>query len=264
MHVEPVLYDHVQAMVAIALAEGQPVEAVRLTEWLPKRSEEIDELLANLAAEGVLCFEGDAEEGATGAYRLARSPKDIGLNEIARAAGYGAIGGVTRATAAARGTRVLSAELRWHVQRVLAHFTLADVLSSGAPDGSEQGPRMTLTGSSSVVAEPEMWTPEPPALERLGITVADLWDLVRAGDVPIVLDVRSSPSSWWPAPPWARWIALEQLADSVGDWSRSCRIVTVCQLGMRSLIGASYLRLLGFSRAQPLIGGLEAWHRARE
>jgi rhodanese-related sulfurtransferase/DNA-binding IscR family transcriptional regulator len=260
VHIEPVLYDHVQAMVAIALAEQQPVEVVRLAEWLPQQSEQIGELLANLTAAGLLCPEQEETIGTTGAYRLARPPKEIGLNEIARAASYGAVGGPTHPTTAAWATRVLSTEFYRHVQRALAQFTLADFVSARAEGGGYSAPG--TSASNSPVADSEMTTQAPPSLERLGITVADLWDRVHAGEIPIVLDVRAYPSSQLPAPPWARWIALEQLSEHVGDWPRSCRIVTVCQLGMRSLIGASYLRLLGFNRAHPLIGGLEAWHRS--
>lgn len=256
-------------MIAIARAGGRGLDIAGLSEFLDQSPEEAGELIANLAAGGLVRMVGAATHGdpracgRTSTFRLSRIPEDIGLDEIARVADAGSdsVGAGARApvSAAAAGTRLLQGAMARQALGALARFTLADVLAPETPRRVDSASRDCASGraGSGVAVRGR----ERIALERLGITVNDLLDCVDVGEEPVVLDVRSRPSARHPAPPWAHWIALEDLTDHVHDWPLDTRIVTVCRLGVRSLIAASYLRLRGFSRADPLIGGLDAWHR---
>ncbi len=265
MDIEPAFQDHLEVMVAVATADDGAVDAARVDETLATRPAAADALLANLVAAGLLHVQNDAT-GRGHAYRLARAPEAIGLDEIAAVA---VSAGETmqpapasKPTAADTGTRLLSAAVQQRARRVLAAFTLADVLSSQGPEIDPDRPHPRAAGERSPRAG-AVSAEEDADPARLGITVEQLRRRVDAGDVPVVLDVRAHPDSRWPAPTWAHWVALEDLTGHVPGWPRSTRIVTVCRLGVRSLIAASYLRVRGFTRCDPLIGGLEAWHRSR-
>lgn len=266
MHIEPAFQDHLEVMLTVAVTHDAPVDARRLEETLVVRSAATDALLANLVAAGLLHTQND-EAGRGPAYRLARAPEHIGLDEIAAVANAAEAarqpGPTPKPTAAEAGTRLLSTAMQQRARHTLSAFTLADLLSSNSPE-TERPPSVARHPAGEVAAQDgAMPTGEEPAPARLGITVGELRHRVAAGDVPVVLDVRAQPDSRWPAPAWAHWIALEDLADHVPEWPRDTRIVTVCRLGVRSLIAASYLRVCGFRRCDPLIGGLEAWHHAR-
>ena len=260
MYIEPAFHEHLEVMVAVATADGASVDNVHVGANLKGAATDTETLLANLAAGGLLRERGVAS-GRTRAYRLARPPEEITPDEIATVADAAdATKPVTPSTAAEAGGHLLSAAVQQHARRVLATFTLADLVASSSGRTDTQGPAAPSAGPApgAVIPAPETDGPWPA---RLGITVAQLRRTVDAGDVPLVLDVRARPDSRWPAPPWAHWLPLHSLVDRLPERSSDTRIVTVCRLGVRSMVAASYLRACGFSRCDPLIGGLEAWNR---
>lgn len=262
VHVDPLLHEHVEAMVAIALAPARTLDARALTARLSADPDQVAGVLDALAAAGLL-RRASADGSGPPAYRLARSPEAIGLDEIAalaarrdrRAAATG------EATPAAVGARSVDAALRRQVQQVLARFTLADVLA--APGPLWAGSAASAGAASARQPMPNHRLARPDGPSRLGVTVDRLWALVEAGDVPVVIDVRDTPEAGQPAPPWAHWIALEGLAAHAERWAPDTRIVTVCRTGIRSLVAASYLQWRGYRRAHHLIGGLAAWQRGK-
>jgi rhodanese-related sulfurtransferase/DNA-binding IscR family transcriptional regulator len=259
MYVEPAFQAHLEAMVAVATAGGQAVDGLQIGAGLPGAAAEAETLLANLAAGGLLRLR-DMGDGNGALYHLARPAAEITLDEIAAVAD--GADSTTRAappTAAAASAHLLSVAVQQRARSALAAFTLADLVATSDGRTDAHGPFEPPPAPGSAAGRPasEPGTREPA---RLGITVTRLRRQVDAGDVPLVLDVRARPDSRWPAPPWAHWIPLERLADHLPERSRDAPIVTVCRLGVRSLVAASYLRARGFSRCDPLIGGLEAWN----
>ena len=246
MYVESIVYNHVKAMVTTALAGGAPVDADGLSDRMRKWPQETEELLDNLADGGLLRACEKPAVGTRRSFRLARPLEDIGLDEIARIVRPGVSSEVTPPTKAAGITWELINTLQQYTEDLLAQFKLADLLVFEADTGVDHAAETAALKGLS------------PA--RPGLSVADLRNLMHARQLPVVIDVRASGFAHWPVPPWARWIALEHLSDYVYDWPRSTPIITVCQVGVRSLIAAGYLRLQGFTDVRPLIGGLEAWH----
>lgn len=268
VHVDPQLYDHVEAMVAAAVARDGSVDAVALGEHLGKPPDQAVSVLAGLAAGGLLQpIDWAGERPFT--YRLARAPAAIGLHEVARVAGYPHAHGSQASpdTDAGLGAQSVSIALNNRTRDMLDRLTLADILPSlagdalGAAPGTTAGSPIQGADFGSRADNGSPLTPISPAPTRFGITAADLWRLVHAGTVPLVIDVRATPDSSCPAPAWAHWLALEDLADHAIAGSADVRIVTVCEVGIRSLVAASYLRCNGYGRAYYLIGGLEAWNR---
>jgi len=271
VNVDPQLHDHVETMVRAALARDGVLDTVSLSEALGKAPHEAYSVLASLAAGGLLCPVGEAAEHPP-AYCLARAPDAIRLHEVSAAAacrgahGSGEASGTN--TAADNSVRSLSVALHNRTDEALARLTLADVLPRSVGDSSADASWAPVEAYGPATPpgphrrKGDRPAPGWPPPTRLGMTVDDLWRLVDDGAVPAVIDVRSSTDRARVAPPWAHWLALEDFSGHTLGWPADTCIVNVCDLGMRSLIAATYLRWHGYSRAYYLIGGLEAWHHA--
>lgn len=263
MHIEPTFHDHLEAIVAVARADAKAVDSAHVGTTLPGLAADAGRLLGNLEAGGLLCAQR-GRHGRMPAYRLARRAEEIRLDEIAALADAAdSAPRLTPSTAAQAGTDLLSAAVRQHALSVLAGFTVADIVASPGNWTDTGASEATPIDAPANTADRAPIHDDPGSV-RLGITVSQLRRQVDAGTIPLVLDVRACPDSRWPAPSWAHWIPLDTLTEHVPARSSDTRIVTVCRLGVRSLVAASYLRACGFTRCDPLIGGLEAWNSGRE
>jgi hydroxyacylglutathione hydrolase len=84
-----------------------------------------------------------------------------------------------------------------------------------------------------------------------------------AADKFQLLDVRRKPewetghieaAAWWP---------LEDFTTSLPQTDRNAPIAVLCQGGYRSMIACSWLRREGFGNVTNVIGGFDAWEKAR-
>ena len=107
-------------------------------------------------------------------------------------------------------------------------------------------------------------TPSDPLNDRAPdddeeITPHELAERIRAGEAPLLLDVRE-PYEWSIARlPEARLIPLDALADSVSALDPSAETVVYCHHGIRSAAAVAWLREQGFRRARNLAGGIDRW-----
>ncbi|HMK30863.1 MAG TPA: rhodanese-like domain-containing protein [Terriglobales bacterium] len=94
------------------------------------------------------------------------------------------------------------------------------------------------------------------------ITPEELQDKLRAGDRPVLLDVRE---------PWeyeaariggSTHIPMDQIPNRVHqELDPDQHIVVICHHGVRSANVANWMRQQGFDKAQSLRGGLDRWSR---
>jgi adenylyltransferase/sulfurtransferase len=107
-------------------------------------------------------------------------------------------------------------------------------------------------------------TPPDPLNDRAPddeeeITPRELAERIRAGETPLLLDVRE-PYEWSIARlPEARLIPLDALPDSVSALDPSAETVVYCHHGIRSAAAVAWLRERGFRRARNLTGGIDRW-----
>lgn len=89
--------------------------------------------------------------------------------------------------------------------------------------------------------------------------VEQLRDLLAAGSLPTILDVRE-PEEIQIAPfAGAVEIPMGEIPARLEELSREEEIVVLCHHGIRSARVASYLEHEGFKRVANLTGGIDAW-----
>ncbi|HZY71311.1 MAG TPA: molybdopterin-synthase adenylyltransferase MoeB [Thermoplasmata archaeon] len=93
------------------------------------------------------------------------------------------------------------------------------------------------------------------------ISVEQLSARLRAGEHPLLLDVRE-PEEWDIAHlPDATLIPLDDLPERVTELARATELVVYCKSGARSSGAARLLIDLGFNSVRHLAGGIDAWAR---
>ena len=103
-------------------------------------------------------------------------------------------------------------------------------------------------------------------LRMARISVADLYELIEAGDQPIVVDVRSNTARtlqprWIPG---AIHVPVDDVAKHLAELPRDREIVVYCTCPSEAS-AARVAKLLinhGFKEVRPLYGGLDAWIEA--
>lgn len=100
-------------------------------------------------------------------------------------------------------------------------------------------------------------------LRMARISVADLNDLIHAGESPLIIDVRSSTARaleprWIPG---ALHVPLEDVAHRLKELPRDRDIILYCTCPSEASAArvAKILMNHGFTRVRPLHGGLDAW-----
>ena len=107
-------------------------------------------------------------------------------------------------------------------------------------------------------------TPTDPPIDRAPddeeeITPRELAERIRAGEAPVLLDVRE-PYEWSIARlPEARLIPLDVLPHTVSTLDPSAETVVYCHHGIRSAAAVMWLRERGFRRVRNLTGGIDRW-----
>ena len=100
---------------------------------------------------------------------------------------------------------------------------------------------------------------DPAPDDEEEITPRELAERIRAGEAPLLLDVRE-PYEWSIARlPEARLIPLDALPDGVSALDPSAETVVYCHHGIRSAAAVAWLRERGFRRARNLTGGIDRW-----
>jgi membrane protein DedA with SNARE-associated domain/rhodanese-related sulfurtransferase len=100
-------------------------------------------------------------------------------------------------------------------------------------------------------------------LEMSRMSVQELYALMAAGSVPVIIDVRS-PEHRRHDPfliPGARTPDISQLERELADLTRNEQVILYCSCPneISAALVAQRLRKLGFDDVRPLLGGLDAW-----
>ncbi len=97
-----------------------------------------------------------------------------------------------------------------------------------------------------------------------GISACELWDAMRAGSVPLILDVRQPEEYGRVRLRGSRHVPLGALRGRLHELPRSEPIIAVCSLGLRAYEAARIMAASGFTDVRVLDGGLDAWPYAVE
>jgi glyoxylase-like metal-dependent hydrolase (beta-lactamase superfamily II)/rhodanese-related sulfurtransferase len=92
-----------------------------------------------------------------------------------------------------------------------------------------------------------------PEVEQVGI------DAIQSNGHPVVVDVREPDEYVTGHVPGAVNVPQAELASRLDELPRDRRLLVICQLGMRSLRAAQFLRQAGFAQVATVIGGTAAW-----
>jgi rhodanese-related sulfurtransferase/glyoxylase-like metal-dependent hydrolase (beta-lactamase superfamily II) len=104
----------------------------------------------------------------------------------------------------------------------------------------------------------------PDLVARLDrITAATLAEALESERPPVVLDVRSAAERESGGIDGSVGIALNQLADRLGELPRERPVVVACATGYRSSIAGSLLVRAGHTKVSDLVGGFAAWQASR-
>ena len=96
----------------------------------------------------------------------------------------------------------------------------------------------------------------------LEISVADTAAALQSSDPrPLLLDCRTPEEHATAKIAGAVLIPMQDLPERVGELAahRPLPVIVHCHHGMRSLRGAKWLREQGFTQAQSMRGGIDAW-----
>lgn len=101
------------------------------------------------------------------------------------------------------------------------------------------------------------------SLRMARINVAELYDLMQAGAMPIIVDVRSSTARALEPRgiPGALHVPLDEVAKHMRDLPRDREIILYCSCPSEASAArvARVLMKHGFAKVRPLQGGLDAW-----
>ncbi|HHQ49363.1 MAG TPA: hypothetical protein ENK19_10845 [Acidobacteria bacterium] len=97
-----------------------------------------------------------------------------------------------------------------------------------------------------------------------GISSLELWELMRAGEPLLLLDVRQPAEYGRARLRGSRHIPLGSLRGRLHELPRDEPIVVVCSIGLRGYEAALVLGANGLTNVRVLDGGLEAWPFAVE
>lgn len=95
----------------------------------------------------------------------------------------------------------------------------------------------------------------------LEISCQDLQQQLARGERPLLVDCREPEEHAIVAIPGAKLLPMSQWSERRHELEgrREQSIVVVCHLGVRSQQVAAWLREQGYSSAQSLAGGIDAW-----
>jgi len=96
----------------------------------------------------------------------------------------------------------------------------------------------------------------------LEITIPQAQQLLASPNPPLILDVREPWEHDTAHLPNATLIPMQEIpARAFNELDEDAPILVLCHHGARSLSVAAWLRNQGFSQAQSIAGGIDAWSR---
>ncbi len=104
--------------------------------------------------------------------------------------------------------------------------------------------------------------PHLPDLRIPHISVQQIWQHLRQGNIPLIIDVREPREFKQGHIPHARLVPLATILDGTAPIPRNERIVLVCRSGRRSMRAAQQLTNLGYNNIIIMEGGMIAWQAA--
>ncbi len=91
------------------------------------------------------------------------------------------------------------------------------------------------------------------------ISAIDLAARITNGTAPVIIDVREQWEFDLAHVAESILIPLSTLPSAIGQLDPAAEYVMLCHHGMRSEMGANFLRSQGFERVLNLVGGIDAW-----
>jgi rhodanese-related sulfurtransferase len=96
-------------------------------------------------------------------------------------------------------------------------------------------------------------------VSELEISPADLKARLAGPDAPLLLDVREPDEHAFVRLANSTLMPMNEIPARVGELDQAAPIVAYCHHGVRSRHAAQWLRAHGFTQAQSLAGGIDAW-----
>jgi rhodanese-related sulfurtransferase len=93
------------------------------------------------------------------------------------------------------------------------------------------------------------------------ITATELAARRRAGEEPLVLDVRETWELAIASLPGVRHIPMNEIPGRLNELDPQAEVIVLCRSGGRSMQVATFLERRGFVNAMNLAGGILAWSR---
>jgi len=117
-----------------------------------------------------------------------------------------------------------------------------------------------LAGCASAPAQPTQTQAQTQA-KYVNITAEDLYKRVKAGEKPLIVDVRTQEE--WQAGhiDIAKLIPLQSLPDGAKALDKNQEIVLICRSGNRSAQAAELLAAAGFTKLVNVTGGMQSWEK---
>ena len=91
------------------------------------------------------------------------------------------------------------------------------------------------------------------------ISATELAARRRAGEEPLVLDVRESWELAIASLPGVRHIPMNEIPSRLNELDPQAEVIVLCRSGARSMQVATFLERRGFVNAVNLAGGIQAW-----
>jgi membrane protein DedA with SNARE-associated domain/rhodanese-related sulfurtransferase len=145
---------------------------------------------------------------------------------------------------------------------ILFKDAIADILSTLADYGKAGG---GLIATLLLLYFAVKWAQRQSFLRQLRmdrITVPELLDLIKAGEPPLILDVRSRETrESYGIIPGAKPAHASEMPIVMRDYPRHLEVVIYCSCPNEAsaAMATRHLKKAGFKKIRPLLGGTEAW-----
>ena len=91
------------------------------------------------------------------------------------------------------------------------------------------------------------------------VSPQDLAQRLKAGDRPVMVDVRTPPEVAAYHIPGIHWIPLDEFTERYRELDAEQEIILLCEHGVRSAMACQFLHRQGYRNIGNLSGGMSCW-----